>query len=85
MSPGHNAPLHDTKSIDVIRELKRIFADFGSPEILVTDGGPQFGSHEFRRFVIDWLVQHTMSSPVYQRSNGQAERMVQTAKSLLRK
>ena len=79
------APLHDTKSIDVIRELKRIFADFGSPEILVTDGGPQFGSHEFRRFASDWLVQHTMSSPAYPRSNGQAERMVQTAKNLLRK
>ena len=29
------APLHDTQSIDVIRELKRIFADFGSHEILV--------------------------------------------------
>ena len=79
------APLHDTKSIDVIRELKRIFADFGSPEILVTDGGPQFGSHEFRRFASDWLVQHTMSSPAYSRSNGQPERMVQTAKNLLRK
>ena len=75
------APLHDTKSIDVIRELKRIFADFGSPEILVTDGGPQFGSHEFRRFASDWLVQHTMSTPAYPRSNGQAERLVQTAKN----
>ena len=76
------APLHDTKSIDVIRELKRIFADFGSPEIVVTDGGPQFVSHEFRRFASDWLVQHTMSSPAYPRSNGQAERMVQTAKNV---
>ena len=58
---------------------------FGSPEIFVTDGGPHFGSHEFRRFASDWLVQHTMSSHAYPRSNGQAERMVQTAKNLLRK
>ncbi len=41
--------------------------------------------HEFRRFASDWLVQHTMSSPAYPWSNGQAERMVQTAKNLLRK
>ena len=52
------SPLHDTKSIDVIRELKRIFADFGRRNILVTDGGPRSGSHEFRRFASDWLVQH---------------------------
>ena len=53
--------------------------------MLVADGGPQFGSHECRRFLSDWLVQHTMSNPAYPRSNGQAERMVQTAKNLLRK
>ncbi|KAI0224044.1 hypothetical protein LSAT2_024924, partial [Lamellibrachia satsuma] len=40
--------LKATKSADVIEALQRQFADFGIPEELVSDNGPQFGSWEFR-------------------------------------
>ena len=77
--------LKATKSAYVIEALQRQFADFGIPEELVLDNGPQFGSWEFRLFMQSWGIVHRTSSPTYARPNGQAERMVQVAKNLIKK
>ena len=54
--------LNETKSSDMINELERQFTDFDVPEKLVTDNGPQFGSHEFQLFM-KWLsTEHVMST-----------------------
>ena len=66
--------LQETRSIDVIRVLERQFVDFGVPERLVTDNGPQYGSSEFREFAKRMNFEHATSSPNYARSNGQSER-----------
>ena len=79
------ARLRETESEDVITELKRTFTDFGTPEVFISDNGPQFGSVEFRRFMTESKVTHTTSSPRYARGNGEAERMVHVANNLMHK
>ena len=68
----------------IIRHLRGIFDEFGNPERIRTDGGPQFrgGFTEFceKRFII-----HEKSSPHNPNSNGLAESAVKNAKYLLMK
>jgi hypothetical protein len=73
--------MSSTTSSATIRELEKIFSDFGVPETLVSDNGPQFGSAEFRVFSRQQQFSHVTSSPFYPASNGFVERSVQTVKS----
>jgi len=62
--------------------LKSQFAEFGIPDELISDNGPQYSSlalKEFNNFV------HTTFSPKYSQANVGAERAVQTIESLLKK
>lgn len=77
--------LRHTTTKEVVEHLKSWFATHGIPAKLESDNGPQYASMEFRRFASDWGFQHSTSSPKYPKSNGLAERFVQTAKQLLRK
>ena len=47
--------LSDTKSTTVIRKLKTHFARQGIPDIVISDNGPQYSSHEFQRFSDRWV------------------------------
>ena len=77
--------LSSTLSSNVIAVLKDLFARNGIPEILRSDNGPQYSSQEFSQFMRSYGEEHITSSPTYPQSNGQAERMVQTVKRLLKK
>ena len=77
--------LNSTTSAAIINHLKSIFAEHGIPESLVTDNGPQYSSREFAAFCDHWGINHITSSPLYPKSNGFIERMVQTVKNLLKK
>ena len=77
--------LPDTKSSTVIRKLKAHFARQGIPDVLVSDNGPQYASHEFKTFSQKWEFEHRTSSPGYAQSNGKAESAVKTAKRLMQK
>ncbi|XP_078352985.1 uncharacterized protein LOC144637776 [Oculina patagonica] len=74
-----------TKSSEVIRALKSIFARHGTPEQVHSDNGPQFDSAEFSYFAKEWGFKHTTSSPRFPQSNGEVERGVRTVKNLLTK
>ena len=65
--------------------LINLFAIEGYPDEIVTDNGPPFSSQEFNRFLSKLGITHTTLSPLYPRSNGSVERMVQTVKTLLSK
>lgn len=79
------AQLSPTRSTNVITHLKSMFARHGIPETLISDNGPQFSGHEMKAFASDYCFEHVTSSPKHPQSNGEAERAVQTIKSLLKK
>ena len=68
--------LPNSKSKIVINHTK---ARYGIPEVIVSDNGSEFSSHEFAEFAREYGFKHTSSLPRYPQSNGLAERAVQTA------
>lgn len=67
----------------LVCHLRSIFTDTGVPVTLRTDGGPQFTSAAFRRFLARWGVDHRVTSPYNPRANGHAEAAVKVVKKLI--
>ena len=63
--------------------MKSIFARHGIPKLVVSDN--QLDKIEFKNFQKEWDFKLTTSSPHYPKSNGMAERTVQTVKKLPKK
>ena len=63
--------------------LRKIFAVFGVPEELSSDGGPEFTSQESSDFFDRWGIRHRLSSAYFPQSNGRAEVAVKATKRLL--
>ena len=78
-------PMTTTTAPKTIQELRWIFARFGLPENIVTDNGPQFVATEFADFTRRNGIKHARVAPYHPRSNGQAERFVQTFKEAMKK
>ena len=76
--------LTTTTSSAIITALKAVFSRHGLPEVVRSDNGPQYSSHEFARFADTSNFKHVTSSSLYPQSNGQAERAVQTVKNILK-
>lgn len=76
-------PTKTTTSDFCIKELGRLFSNFGICLVLVSDNGPQFTSHVFKNFLGSNGVIHKLSPAFHPASNGQAERSVQTIKNYL--
>lgn len=75
----------NSKSQSVIEFLAENFARHGIPEQLITDGGPQYDSKEFRVFEQNYGFVHIKSSPEYPQSNGFAESQVKILKGIIKK
>ena len=75
--------LSSTTSRVLVQEMKAVFAELGVPNIIVSDGGPQYISAEFKDFTKHWQIEHRVSSPRNPQSNGMAEHCVQTMKASL--
>ena len=69
----------------LVSHLREVFAVYGVPNRLKTDGGPQFTARHTRTFLERWGVMHTTSSPHYPQSNGHAEAAVKSIKRLVQK
>ena len=54
---------------NLINIVRNLFVDYGIPEELNSDGGPQFTAHAFEGFQKKWGVHHRNSSVNYPKSN----------------
>ena len=77
--------MSSTTSSKTITELRKLFSSYGLPDQLVSDNGPQFTSDEFSCFMKANGIKHILTSPYHPKSNGEAERFVQTLKNALRR
>ena len=69
----------------VIDALRNTFTDTAVPTVLYTDNGPQFKARSLGRFLQQWGVTSTTSSPHYPQSNGHAEASVKAMKRLVKR
>ena len=77
------AYLKEIDSKHTINQLQSIFARHWVPDEFISDNGLQYDSAEFAAFARDYNFLHVTSSPRYPKSNGEAERSVQTLKSMI--
>ena len=76
--------LRSTVTEAITRTLDDWFLDWGYPEVIRTDGGPQF-RREFSEWAAERHVKHEVSSPYNPQSNALAEAAVKRCKKLLLK
>ena len=67
----------------LILVLRDMFATFGVPEDMSSDGGPEFTAALTLKFLENWGIKHRISSVSYAQSNGRAEVAVKKAKRIL--
>ena len=77
--------LYDTKSITIVKKMKKMFSRLGIPETLRSDNGPQYTAQVFKEFSKEWTFKHVTSSPEYPKANGFVERHMQIVRNLLKK
>lgn len=77
--------IDSTSSKVVVEQLQEVFSEYGIPEKVVSDNGPQFSSMQFKMFCADQGIVHCTSSPLHPSGNGQVERTIGTIKSMLTK
>ncbi|XP_055910799.1 uncharacterized protein K02A2.6-like [Eupeodes corollae] len=63
-----------------ISKLRELFCRYGLVDVLVTDNGRQFTSHEFSTFTKNNGVKHIFTAPGHPAANGQAENFVKILK-----
>lgn len=77
--------LTTTTAKNIIGICRRNFARYGIPRVVVSDNGPQFTGHEFKRFAKEWSFQHSTCSPYHHLGNGKSESAVKVPKRLYEK
>ena len=77
-------PMDHATSATTIKALRHIFSIFGLPEHIVTDNGSQFSSQEFKNWLTQNGIIHTLTAPGHPATNGLAERYVGLFKSKMK-
>ena len=78
------SPLRSLTSSAILGKLENWFLDFGLPNVIRSDGGPQFRS-EFDKYCDLKGIKKETSSAYHPKSNGLAESAVKNMKHLLKK
>jgi transposase InsO family protein len=73
-------PVPNTTSRQTVTALRKLYAQHGVTDTIVSDNGTQFTSQEFKEFCKANAVNHILSPPYHPQSNGRAERVVDTFK-----
>ena len=69
----------------MISALKFYFSEYGIPEEVISDNGPQFTAREYQDFAVQYGFRLTTSSPYYPKGHGFIKRQVQIIQNLLSK
>ena len=77
--------LYNTKSITIVKKMKKMFSRLGIPETLRSENGLQYTVQVLKLFSKEWKVKHVTSTPEYPKSNGFVKRHIQIVKNLLTK
>ena len=73
----------DTTASHLIESLQDQFCHSAVPDVLWSNGGPQFTSSKLASFLTRWGVAHKVSSLHYPQSNGKVEATVKSMKKLI--
>ncbi len=73
-----------TKASVVCAKMEEIFAEYGVPEKLRTDGGPPFNSAEFEVFSKEQGFKHRRVTPLWPQANGLAEKYMSSLRKATR-
>ena len=76
---------NNTTAERTIEILHSLFSRLGLPNQIVSDNRPQFISDQYHQFCINNGIRRILISHYHPRSNGEAERFVQTFKSAIRR
>ena len=79
----HSVRQHQQQQLSV--HCKPFFVNFGFPEEIVTDNGPQFTAQTFSDFCKAKGIKHMFTPPYHPSSNGAADHSVQVVKQAIRK
>ena len=70
----------------VVKFLKKfIFCRFGSPRVLISDGGAHFCNSQLKKVLAHYNVRHKVATPYHPQTNGQAEVSNRELKRILEK
>ena len=73
----------NTSTPQLITALRSAFCRTAIPDVLWSDGGPQFTAKAFQTFATQWGFTHQTSSPTYPQNNGKVEATVKSMKKIL--
>ncbi|KAL8593283.1 hypothetical protein ACOMHN_009936 [Nucella lapillus] len=75
--------LSSTSARATIPKLDSIFARHGVPDIVKSDNGPPFSSHEFKQFANQLGFKHRKVTPLWPQANGGVEKCMQMIKKTI--
>ena len=79
-------PCQNNDHKTVIRFLKEnILSLFGTPQVIISDGGSHFCNHPFKALMKKYGVNHKVSTPYHPQTSGQAEISNREIKHILEK
>ena len=83
---GGSGGLPNNEGRSVVQFLKRyVFARFGTPRAIISDGGSHFCNRAFETLLTKYGVRHKVSTPYHPQANGQVELSNREIKNILAK